>query len=85
MTVCSPRSSLIRVGIVCLHDKGDQWLSGRVLDSRPKGCGLEPHWLHCIVCLNKTHKFLLSTGSTLSQHNLKIVDWDVKNQIKELS
>ena len=29
--------------------KGAQWLSGRVLDSRPRGCGLEPHRRHCVV------------------------------------
>ena len=31
--------------------EGTQWLSGRVLDSRPRGCGFEPHWRHCIVVL----------------------------------
>ena len=30
-----------------------QWLSGRVLDSRPKGCGFEPRRHHCIVSLSK--------------------------------
>ena len=25
--------------------------SGRVLDSRPKGCGFEPHRRHCVVVL----------------------------------
>ena len=30
-----------------------QWLSGRVLDSRPKGCGFEPHQRHCVVSLSK--------------------------------
>ena len=30
-----------------------QWLSGRVLDSRPKGRGLEPHRRHCVVSLSK--------------------------------
>ena len=29
--------------------KGAQWLSGRVLDSRPKGRGFEPHRRHCCV------------------------------------
>ena len=24
---------------------GAQWLSGRVLDSRPRGRGVEPHWV----------------------------------------
>ena len=26
-----------------------QWLSGRVLDSRLRGCGFEPHRRHCVV------------------------------------
>ena len=30
-------------------------LSGRVLDSRPKGRGFEPHRRHCVVSLSKTH------------------------------
>ena len=32
---------------------GAQWLSGRVLDSRPKGRGFERHRRHCIVSLSK--------------------------------
>ena len=32
---------------------GAQWLSGRVLNSRPKGRGFEPHWRHCVVSLGK--------------------------------
>ena len=32
---------------------GAQWLSGRVLDSRPKGHGFEPHWRHCVLSLSK--------------------------------
>ena len=32
---------------------GAQWLSGRVLDSRSRGCGFEPHQHHCIVSLSK--------------------------------
>ena len=28
-------------------------LSGRVLDSRPRGPGLEPHRCHCVVSLSK--------------------------------
>ena len=31
-----------------------QWLSGRVLDSRPKGRGFEPHMCHCVVSLSKS-------------------------------
>ena len=30
-----------------------QWLSGRVLDSRSKGRGFEPHRRHCVVSLSK--------------------------------
>ena len=33
--------------------RGVQWLSGRVLDSRPKGRGFEPHRRHCIVVLEQ--------------------------------
>ena len=32
---------------------GAQWLFGRVLDSRPKGRGFEPHRRHCVVSLSK--------------------------------
>ena len=32
---------------------GAQWLSGRVLDSRPKCRGFEPHRRHCVVSLSK--------------------------------
>ena len=33
--------------------RGAQWLSGRVLDSRPKGSGFEPHRRHCVVVLEQ--------------------------------
>ena len=33
--------------------EGAQWLSGRVLDSKPKGRGFGPHRHHCIVSLSK--------------------------------
>ena len=29
------------------------WFSGRVLDSRPRGRGFEPHRRHCVVSLSK--------------------------------
>ena len=32
---------------------GVQWLSGRVLDSRPRGRGFEPHRRHCVVVLEQ--------------------------------
>ena len=43
---------------------GAQWLSGRVLDLRPRGRGFEPRRRQCVVSLSKTHLSLLSTGST---------------------
>ena len=38
-----------------ISQPGAQWLNGRVLDSRQRGHGLEPHRSHCIVSLSKTH------------------------------
>ena len=35
------------------HNKGPQWLSGRVLDSRLRGRGFQPHGRHCFVSLSK--------------------------------
>ena len=35
------------------HPWRAQWLSGRVLDSRPKGRRFEPHRRHCVVSLSK--------------------------------
>ena len=32
---------------------GAQWLSGRVLDLRPRGHRFEPHRRHCVVSLSK--------------------------------
>ena len=32
---------------------GAQWLSGRVLDSRPRGCRREPYRRHCVVVLEQ--------------------------------
>ena len=42
-----------------LADKGAQWLSGRVLDSRPRGRGFEPHRRHCFVVLEQ-NTFILA-------------------------
>ena len=33
--------------------EGGQWLSGRVLDSRPRGRGFEPQERHCVVVLEQ--------------------------------
>ena len=32
---------------------GAQWLSDRMLESRPRGRGFEPHRRHCVVSLSK--------------------------------
>ena len=32
---------------------GVQWFSGRVLDSRPRGPGFEPHRHHCVLVLEQ--------------------------------
>ena len=53
------------------------------VDSRPMGCGFEPHQRHYVVSLSKTLTLILgSTQSDTSRHNWNIVDWDVKNEIK---
>ena len=33
--------------------EGEQWLSGRVLESRPRGRGFEPYRRHCVVVLEQ--------------------------------
>ena len=54
-----------------LINEGAQWLSGRVLDSRLRGRGFEPHQHHCFLSLSKTHLSQLSTGST--QEDLSLI------------
>ena len=44
---------------VNINVQGAQWLSGRVLDSRLRGRGFEPHQLHCVVVL-KQDTFILA-------------------------
>ena len=39
--------------LLLMSYKGAQWLSGRVLDSRPRGRGFEPHRCRCVVSLSK--------------------------------
>ena len=39
--------------IATCRTMGAQWLSGGVLDSRPKGRGFEPHRRHCVMSLSK--------------------------------
>ena len=65
-----PALSLEILSLVCLW--GAQWLSGRVLDSRPKGSGFEPHQCHCVVVLEQDTfilaKYWLNPGRTVP-HN----------------
>ena len=49
---------------VTLTSEEAQWLSGRVLDSRPRGSRFKPRRPHCVLSLSKTHLSVLSTGST---------------------
>ena len=76
---------------LCIHSackymfEGLRWLSCRMLDSRSRGCGFKPHQRHCLVSLGMTLYPPLSTDSTQenpSWHDWKIVDWEVRNQIK---
>ena len=52
--IYSNRSVLTFV-LCAQRNMGAQWLSGRVLDLRPRGCGFEPHWRHCVVSLSQAH------------------------------
>ena len=65
---------------------GAQWLSGRVLDWRPKGHEFEPHRCHCVVVLERDTFILalywFNPGRTVPVE-LKDCWWDVKNQIKQ--
>ena len=40
-------------GYIKISVLGAKWLSGIVLDSRPKGRGFEPHRRHCVVVLEQ--------------------------------
>ena len=62
--VTFPLVSWVRCGIDCIVPDlctlsyfvaGGQWLSGIVLDSRPRGPGFKPHRRHCVVVLLARH------------------------------
>ena len=55
------------VFIIHLSERA-QWHSGRVLDSRPRGHGFEPHRRYCVVVLEQ------DTQEDPSLFNWKIVD-----------
>ena len=52
--VCLPGKFTLRFAfhlqVACV---GAQWLSGRALDSRPRGHWFEPHRRHCVVLLEQ--------------------------------
>ena len=43
---------------------GTQWLSGRVLDLRPRGRRIEPHGCNCVVSMSKN----INPSLVLVQH-----------------
>ena len=45
--------TLFLPSLTCSVLQGGLWLSGRVLDSRPRGWGLEPHRRHCVIVLEQ--------------------------------
>ena len=45
--------AILITSILVENRKRKRELSGRVLDSRPKGRGFEPHRRHCVVSLSK--------------------------------
>ena len=50
---------------------------GRVLDSRPRGRGFEPHRRNCVVPLSKTHLSLLSTGYAKKDPFFKVFFFEI--------
>ena len=54
-----------------------QWISGRVLVSRSRGCGFDSHRAKHI----NPGFVLVQSRKTRPDINSKVVDWDVKNQI----
>ena len=47
------KKNMVYQAIIHSFEEGAQWLSGRVLDSRPKGRRSEPHRRHCVVVLEQ--------------------------------
>ena len=47
------RQMLLKRSIYFNFDSGEQWFSGRVLDSRQRGRGFEPHRRHCVVVVDQ--------------------------------
>ena len=56
--------------------QGKLWVkvSGRVLHSRLRGCGFEPHRRHGVVSVSKTFYPLLRRGSTQEDLSQKLTE-----------
>ena len=60
---------------------GAQWLSGRLVDSRPKGRGFEPHRRHCVVVIEQDtfivgpNKHRLGTYIQVNVYNGNKLSW----------
>ena len=72
---------------------GAQWLSGRMLDSRPKDRGFEPHRHHCVVLVQprKTRPFITERllmgckeSNQTNKHNDYSKGYMVKIQIEHV-
>ena len=50
---CTQKKVTHQVPSVKLCNVGAQWLGGRVLDSRPRGRGFEPHRRRCVVAIEQ--------------------------------
>ena len=65
---------------------GAQWLSGRVLYSRPKGRGFEPHWRHSIFTAEaKAIDLALDFISTCDANNKFIIFSDSLSVLKAMN
>ena len=49
--VCSMLLWHLLIKLTYFFFEGAQWLCGRVLDSKPRDRGFEPHRRHCVVVL----------------------------------
>ena len=51
--ICHVKNSEAEHNLPTAVNEGAQWLSGRALDSRPKGREFEPQQRHCVVSFSK--------------------------------
>ena len=90
MRVCAGWSEALLVAHTTLLEikcrgYGAQLLSGRVLDSRPRGRWFEPHRRRCVVSLSKNinPSLVLVQPRKTRPFITEKFWWDVKNQIKQ--